>query len=84
VLAQLRHRPMTVEELAKLLGLTSNAIRNQLTKLLAANMVNRSGSRPSASKPSTLYSITLEGQIQFSTLYLPVLTEFLGVAEGQC
>lgn len=84
VLSQLRHRPMTVEELAKGLHLTANAVRNQLKKLQEANLVVRSGSRPSVSKPSGLYSITLEGQVQFSTLYLPVLTEFLEVAENQC
>src|SRR5438067_4183978 len=84
VLSQLRHRPMTVEELAKGLDLTPNAVRNQLRKLQEANFVVRSGSRPGISKPSSLYSITLEGQVQFSTLYLPVLTEFLEVAEGQC
>ena len=84
VLSQLRHRPMTVEELAKGLRLTPNAVRNQLRKLEDASFVVRRGSRPGTSKPSTLYSITLEGQIQFSTLYLPVLSEFLEVAEGQC
>ncbi|MDP9200991.1 MAG: hypothetical protein M3P26_03525 [Gemmatimonadota bacterium] len=47
-------------------------------------MAVRSGARPGASKPSALYAITLEGQIQFSTLYLPVLTQFLRVAEGKC
>ena len=75
---------MTVEELATHLHLTSNAIRNQLAKLVAANLAVRSGTRPGTSKPSLLYSITLEGQIRFSTLYLPVLTEFMQVAEGQC
>jgi len=75
---------MTVEELAKALHLTANAIRNQLRKLEEASFVVRSGSRKGVSKPSTLYSITLEGQVQFSSLYLPVLTEFLEVAEGQC
>src|SRR5437868_13355590 len=84
VLSLLRHRPMTVEELAKALHLTPNAVRNQLRKLETANFAARSGSRPGVSKPSILYSITLEGQVQFSTLYLPVLTEFLEVAEGQC
>lgn len=84
VLSQLRHHPMTVEELARSLHLTSNAVRNQLSKLLEANFVAHSGSRPGVSKPARLYSITLEGQVQFSTLYLPVLTEFLEVAEGQC
>jgi predicted ArsR family transcriptional regulator len=84
VLSQLRHRAMTVEELGRALHLTPNAVRNQLRKLQDANFVVRSGSRPGVSKPSALYSITLEGQVQFSTLYLPVLTEFLEVAEGQC
>ena len=84
VLAQLRHRSMTVEELSAMLGLTSNAVRNQLRRLENARFVERTGSRAGVSKPSVLYSITLAGQIQFSTLYLPVLTEFLQVAEGQC
>jgi predicted ArsR family transcriptional regulator len=75
---------MTVEELAGGLRLTSNAVRNQLRKLQDANLVVRSGSRPGTSKPSSLYSITLEGQVQFSSLYLPVLSEFLEVAEDQC
>lgn len=84
VLSQLRHGPKTVEELAKALRLTGNAIRNQLRKLQADNLVIRSGTREGISKPSILYAITLEGQIEFSTLYLPVLTQFLRVAEGQC
>lgn len=84
VLKQLRRRPMTVEDLARALGLTANAVRNQLRKLQEMGFVERVGSRPSPSKPSTLYGITLEGQVQFSTLYLPVLTRFLKVAEEQC
>lgn len=84
VLAQLREGPRTVEDLAKSLRITSNAVRNQLRKLLDANLVTRSGTRPGASKPSTLYDITLEGQIQFSTIYIPVLTQFLRVAERRC
>jgi len=75
---------MTVEEVARNLHLTNNAVRNQLAKLVESNLVVRSGSRPGISKPSTIYSITIAGQIQFSSLYLPVLTEFLEVAEGQC
>jgi predicted ArsR family transcriptional regulator len=84
VLAQLRHGPKTVEELSRTLRLTANAVRNQLRKLEQSNYVSRSGLRPSASKPSVLYSITLEGQIQFSTIYLPILSQFLRVAEGRC
>ena len=84
VLSELRHGPRTVEELAKGLRLTGNAVRNQLRKLRAENLITPMGTRPGISKPSTLYAITLEGQIQFSTLYLPVLTQFLRVAEGKC
>jgi predicted ArsR family transcriptional regulator len=84
VLAELRHGARTVEQIAASLRLTPNAVRNQLRKLQDAELAVRSGSRPGPSKPSTLYAITLEGQIQFSTLYLPVLTQFMRVAEGQC
>ena len=84
VLSQLRHGPKTVEELAKELRLTGNAVRNQLRKLQADNLVVQSGRREGISKPSILFAITLEGQIEFSTLYLPVLMQFLRVAEGQC
>ena len=84
VLAELRHGARTVEQISASLRLTPNAVRNQLRKLQDAELAVRSGARPGASKPSALYSITLEGQIQFSTLYLPVLTHFLRVAEGKC
>lgn len=84
VLAQLRRKPMTVEEIARAVRLTHNAVRNQLKKLEQGKFVERAGTRPGASKPSIVYAITLAGQVQFSTLYLPVLTEFLAVAEGQC
>lgn len=84
VLAQLRHGPTTVEQLAKALLLTDNAVRNQLRKLEHLGLVTRTGTRPGTSKPSALYGITLEGQVQFSTLYLPVLMQFVRVAEGKC
>ncbi len=84
VLAQLRHGAMTVEELGKALRITDNAVRNQLRKLEGGQLVTRSGVRPGTSKPSILYAISPEGEIQFSTIYLPVLTQFMREAEGQC
>src|SRR5688500_12364412 len=84
VLQELRHGPHTVEELANSLRITSNAVRNQLNKLIGLKLVAASGSRPGISKPSVLYSITLQGQVQFSSLYLPVLAQFLRMAEEKC
>ena len=84
MLAQLRGGPRTVDDIAVALRITPNAVRDQLRKLQDRNLAVRKGSRPGASKPSALYEITLEGQTQFSTIYLPVLTHFLLVAEGQC
>ena len=84
ILAKLRDEPKTVDELAAELKLTPNAVRNQIKKLVAANLAEASGRRRGVSKPSVLYSITPDGQIQFSTLYLPVMSHFLRVAESEC
>jgi len=84
VLVQLRGGPRTVDDIAIALRITPNAVRDQLRKLQDRNLAVRKGSRAGASKPSALYEITLEGQTQFSTMYLPVLTHFLLVAEGKC
>jgi DeoR family transcriptional regulator, suf operon transcriptional repressor len=84
VLEQLRDGPKTVDEVAASLRVTPNAVRNQLRKLVNSNLAEVSGRRPGVSKPSALYSLTLDGEIQFSTLYLPVLSQFLRIAEGEC
>jgi DeoR family transcriptional regulator, suf operon transcriptional repressor len=75
---------MTVEELARAMRVTPNAVRNQLAKLQESNLVVQAGTRPGVSKPSSIYAITLEGQAQFSTIYLPVLTQFFRVGEEKC
>lgn len=84
VLAHLRHGAMTVEELARAMRITPNAVRNQLAKLKQANLIVQAGTRPGVSKPSSIYAITMEGQAQFSTLYLPVLTLFFRIGQEKC
>jgi predicted ArsR family transcriptional regulator len=84
VLGQLRDGPKTIDEIADALRLTPNAVRNQLRKLVASNLAEASGKKRGVSKPSVLYSITVDGEIQFSTLYLPVLSQFLRVAASEC
>lgn len=84
VLEQLRSGEKTVDDIAKDLHLSPNAVRNQLDRLRDANLVATRGTRPGPSKPSVLYSITIEGEAHFSTIYLPVLTQFLREAERRC
>ncbi|MFN2603047.1 MAG: helix-turn-helix transcriptional regulator [Gemmatimonadaceae bacterium] len=84
VLAELRDGPKTIDEIAEGLRLSPNAVRNQIRKLVSAHLAAATGRRAGVSKPAVLYSITLDGEIQFSTIYLPVLSQFLRVAEGQC
>lgn len=84
VLWELRAGPNTVESLSTALRITPNAVRNQLQKLERLGLIRREGKQATASKPSVVYAITLEGQVQFSKLYLPVLTQFLTVAEERC
>jgi len=50
VLAHLRHGPRTVEELARAMLITPNAVSNQLSKLQAGNLVVRTGTRPGVKK----------------------------------
>jgi predicted ArsR family transcriptional regulator len=84
VLWELRSRANTVDSIAEALELTPNAVRNQLQKLEKLGFIRRAGKRATSSKPAVLYEITIEGQGQFSKLYLPVLSQFIEVAEERC
>src|SRR5215208_564545 len=75
----LRRAPMTVDELARELGLTDNAVRAHLAALERDGIVARAGMRPGVTRPSVAYTITPEGELHFSSAYIPVLTELLHV-----
>jgi predicted ArsR family transcriptional regulator len=79
LLELLRRTPMTVEELAVALGVTSTAVRAQLATLERDDLVEQRGSRRGASKPSRLYGVTSQAELLFSRAYVPILTRLLQV-----
>ncbi|MEP7327300.1 MAG: ArsR family transcriptional regulator [Gemmatimonadota bacterium] len=77
IVALLRRRPMTIDDLAGKLGLTRTAVRAQLTTLLADGVIEPRGTRPSSSKPARMYGMTPDAELQLSMAYIPVLTQLL-------
>src|SRR5688572_33391803 len=79
IVGLLRKSAATVEELARSLGLTDNAIRSHLTTLERDGLVRQEGVRrgPGAGKPATVYEIHPDAEPLFSRAYAPVLAALL-------
>jgi predicted ArsR family transcriptional regulator len=77
VIALLRGGTLTVEELAKALGVTDNAIRAQLTSLERDGLVRQQGLRRGAGKPSYFYALNPDFEPTLSRAYLPFLERLL-------
>jgi predicted ArsR family transcriptional regulator len=75
IVALLRRREHTVDELAAELGVSGNAVRQQLTQLQRDGLAEATGVRrlPGAGKPATLYRMPDAAADQFSRAYAPVL-----------
>jgi predicted ArsR family transcriptional regulator len=81
IVGLLRRGRRTVEELARALGLTDNAVRNHLATLERDGLVRQDGVRrgPGAGKPAALYELRPEAEPLFSRAYAPVLSTMLDV-----
>jgi predicted ArsR family transcriptional regulator len=79
VLVHLRRGPATVEEMARALDLTDNAIRAHLTTLDRDGLVRQTGVRrgPGAGKPAAVYELAADAETRLSRAYAPVLTALL-------
>lgn len=79
IVALLRRSAHTVEELARTLGLTANAIRSHLSTLERDGLIQQTGVRrgAGAGKPAVLYEIHPEAEPLFSRAYAPVLGALL-------
>ena len=79
VLALLRRGSQTVEDLARSLGITDNAVRLHLSALEREGIVEQRGVRPTGGKPAYAYEVAAEAERLFTKAYVPVLTQLVGV-----
>ena len=79
IVALLRRAGRTVDELARALHLTDNAVRLQLGALEREGIVRAAGLRRGGGvgKPATLYEVAPEAEPGFSHAYLPFLATLL-------
>jgi predicted ArsR family transcriptional regulator len=77
LIALLRRSPHTVEELAKALGVTDNAVRAQLASLERDGVVRQHGLRRGSGKPSFSYGLRSEFEPLLSKAYIPILVRLL-------
>ena len=73
----LRKEPRSVEQLARALGITSNAVRSQLALLERDGMVQMVGERRGLRRPSRMYGLTSDAERLQSRAYAPVLKAVL-------
>jgi predicted ArsR family transcriptional regulator len=83
IIALLRRGERTVEELARALDLTDNAVRAHLTTLERDGVVHQPRVRHTggAGKPAALFAIAPAAEPLFSTAHAPVLRALLGALE---
>jgi predicted ArsR family transcriptional regulator len=79
VVALLRRGIATVEELARALGLTDNAVRSHLAALERDGMVTQTGVRRGTGKPAYTYALTPDAERLFPKAYGALLGLMLDV-----
>jgi predicted ArsR family transcriptional regulator len=70
---------LTVDDIAAKLGLTSNAVRAQLTAMQRDGVVQHAGRRPGTTRPSHVFELTPEVEQLLSQAYVPFLTQLVDV-----
>lgn len=78
----LRRAQHSVNDLARALRLTDNAVRANLARLERDGLVQLAGSRASVRKPESIYDITPQAERLFAKAYAPALATVLAVMEA--
>jgi predicted ArsR family transcriptional regulator len=79
----LRKRKCTIEDLAKELGITENAIRAQVALLRSEGLVEPVGEIKGTRKPALIYGPTRDVDLYFSKAYPSVLANLVDVLADQ-
>jgi predicted ArsR family transcriptional regulator len=77
IVARLRRASQTVDELARALDLTDNAVRAQLAGLERDGIVRHEGRRKGTGKPSVAYALSPDVESLLSRAYQPLLDALL-------
>lgn len=77
IVALLHRGPLTVDDIAAEMNLTTNAVRVQITSMERDGLVRRSGRRPGPTRPSNVYELTAEVEHLLSRAYVPLLTQVI-------
>jgi len=83
IVTLLRRGSQTVDDLARTLGLTDNAVRAHLAALERDGLVRQHGLRRGVGKPAYAYELTPEAERLFPKAYGPVLRILLDVLAEQ-
>jgi predicted ArsR family transcriptional regulator len=76
-------RPHTIEELAKEISVTKNAVRAQIAFLVREGIVEIQGMFKSARRPGALYGLSPGSDLYFSRAYPVVLSHLIHVLANQ-
>lgn len=79
IVTLLQRGTLTVDDIASELGLTSNAVRAQITGMERDGVVRRVGRRPGPTRPSQVYELTVEVEQLLSRAYIPLLSQLVRV-----
>ena len=79
IVTLLRRSGLTANEIAAHLGLTHNAVRGHLARLLREGLVREGGRQRGVSRPAVVYEIVPEAEAVFSKAYIPFVANLLRV-----
>ncbi len=83
ILAHLQSGGRTVDDLAQLLQLTPNGVRNHLASLEREALVTVAGKRPGLRKPALIYALTGRARELLSRAYFPLLQQLLATLKDR-
>ena len=85
VVSLLRRGPRTVDELARALGFTDNAVRAHLATLERDGLIRQAGTRrrAGAGKPATLFELRPETEERMSRAYAPLVSALVAEIDAR-